>query len=170
MSIVLQRRSSYSLFPSCTDPLPQHSSYKNTGCRLGRRISRSREATDISLCHGGVANDQRRNDMAVNKSLKQPAMVRMIPFKLQASRPSSTSSLPTTTPSISSPITPRKPRPGPVTDLIIVPYTQEDWRAVMEEVKILYLKGQYKHCSMRCQQLLNTKDSVSLMDRSMITI
>lgn len=54
-----------------------------------------------------------------------------------------------------------KPRPGPVTDLTILPYTQEEWKKVMEEVKILYSKGQYKHCSMRCKQILdNIKDPV----------
>jgi len=37
-----------------------------------------------------------------------------------------------------------------------VPYTEEEWKAVMEEVKILYLKGQYKHCSMRCKQILDS--------------
>ncbi|CZR50625.1 uncharacterized protein PAC_00499 [Phialocephala subalpina] len=52
-----------------------------------------------------------------------------------------------------------RPRPGPVTDLTILPYTQDEWKKVTEEVKILYSKGQYKHCSMRCKQILdNIKD------------
>jgi hypothetical protein len=36
-----------------------------------------------------------------------------------------------------------------------VPHTEEEWKTVMEEVKVLYLKGQYKHCSMRCKQVLD---------------
>jgi hypothetical protein len=57
---------------------------------------------------------------------------------------------------------PKRIRPGPVTDLNILPYTQKDWKKVMEEVKILYSKGQYKHCSARCKQILdNIKDPVS---------
>jgi hypothetical protein len=168
MSIILHRRSSYSLFPSSTDPLSENSANKNTGRRSSRRISASREATDIFLYHG----PKRNNDTIESPS----AMGRMIPLKLQASqekRLSSASSQLAAIPSISStnsPSTPRKRRPGPVTDLIIIPYTEEEWKTVMEEVKILYLKGQYKHCSMRCQQLLNNKNSVSFMDRFNATI
>jgi hypothetical protein len=96
-------------------------------------------------------------------------MSRLIPFKLQSSegRSSIEASSPTaTTTSAESDIQSqigRRPRPGPVTELIILPYTHEEWKKVMEEVKILYLKGQYKHCSMRCKQIFNSiKDPVSL--------
>jgi hypothetical protein len=111
---------------------------------------------------------------------------RLIPLKLEATAlpsrmPSSTTTaLPTTT-KISSPSTSpiypssngarpeipsrsssKKSRPAPVTDLTIFPYTTEEWRRVMEEVKILYLKGQYKQCSMRTKQILDgIKDPVS---------
>jgi hypothetical protein len=35
----------------------------------------------------------------------------------------------------------------------------------MEEVKILYLKGQYKQCSMRCKHILDSiKHTVSALD------
>lgn len=111
-------------------------------------------------------------------------MSQLIPLKLQSSvvatrmpssmiktlPPTSTFSSPSTSPvypperpaipSRSSSI--RKERPGPVTDLTIFPYTQKEWKKVMEEVKELYSKGQYKHCSMRCKQILKgIKDPVS---------
>jgi hypothetical protein len=94
-------------------------------------------------------------------------MSRLIPFKLQSSEGRSSieiSLLPATaTKSEIQSKLGRRPRPGPVTELIILPYTQEEWKKVMEEVKILYLKGQYKHCSMRCKQILDSiKDPVSL--------
>lgn len=57
--------------------------------------------------------------------------------------------------------TARRRRQGPVTDLIIRPYTQREWTKVMEEVKHIYTKRQYKQCSARCIQLLdNVKDPV----------
>jgi len=60
------------------------------------------------------------------------------------------------------PPTPRE-RPGPVTDLVIFPEDVEEWAIVMEEVKILYRKRQYKQCSARCTQILeNIKDPVSI--------
>jgi hypothetical protein len=170
----------YSLFPSCPDPLSPTSTDKIIGHSSVRRISRSREATDTLSCHIGEANGDKRNNIIVNSRLKEsPAMGRMIPLKLQLSEQRrSESNLnsypPTITPttpfiSTSSPTTSRKARPGPVTDLIIIPYTQEEWKIVMEEVKILYLKGQYKHCSMRCKQILeNIKDAVSIFNRHVL--
>ncbi|KAH9220445.1 hypothetical protein DL95DRAFT_456594 [Leptodontidium sp. 2 PMI_412] len=98
-------------------------------------------------------------------------MDRLIPLKLEASM-SDTKSPPTSPKSlpllpltevdsvpIPAPLNPAKPtkksRPGPVTDLTILPYTQKEWAAVMEEVRMLYSKGQYKHCAMRCKQILD---------------
>jgi hypothetical protein len=53
-------------------------------------------------------------------------------------------------------------RPGPVTDITIVPYTAVEWFKVMEEVKTLYYKQQYRQCSARCKQILETiRDPVS---------
>ena len=159
MSIIL--RSSYSLFPSCSDPLSQNvSANKNVRRQSSRRISASRQAT---LCDRERANKDEINEALTIVNKKQsPANMssRLIPLKLQKSeenRSQRTSYPPTTIPSISTnpPATPRKQRPGPVTDLIIVPYTEDEWKIVMEEVKILYLKGQYKHCSMRCRQVLD---------------
>jgi hypothetical protein len=49
-----------------------------------------------------------------------------------------------------------RPRPGPVTELTIVPYTAAEWLKVMEEVKTLYYKKQYRQCSARCKQILET--------------
>ncbi|KAG4443729.1 hypothetical protein IFR05_000818 [Cadophora sp. M221] len=98
-------------------------------------------------------------------------MDRLIPLKLEASMsdtkssPTSPKSLPLlplteiASVSIPAPLNPAKPtkksRPGPVTDLTILPYTQKEWAAVMEEVRMLYSKGQYKHCAMRCKQILD---------------
>ena len=60
-------------------------------------------------------------------------------------------------------------RPGPVTDLTIFPYTEREWREIMEEVKILYMKRQYKQCSVRCMQILkNIKDPVGTPNTSHI--
>ncbi|RDL34726.1 uncharacterized protein BP5553_07854 [Venustampulla echinocandica] len=46
-------------------------------------------------------------------------------------------------------------RPSSTAALIVVPDTPAEWKEVMEEVKGLYLKGQYKQCSARCKQILN---------------
>ena len=49
----------------------------------------------------------------------------------------------------------------PVTELLIFPNTQQEYTAVMEEIKKLYEKRQYKQCSARCIQILdNIKDPV----------
>ncbi|KAE8442310.1 hypothetical protein EG329_003510 [Mollisiaceae sp. DMI_Dod_QoI] len=98
-------------------------------------------------------------------------MGRLIPLKLEGapvtksntnlpsptflSKSSSITSFVPPSPSPLSPKSQRRSRPGPVTDLIILPYTEEEWKKVMEEVKNLYTKGQYKHCSMRCKQILD---------------
>ncbi|RDW85062.1 hypothetical protein BP6252_02652 [Coleophoma cylindrospora] len=50
---------------------------------------------------------------------------------------------------------PTPPRPKPVTDLIIMPTTRKEWRSVMDEVRMMYLKRQHKQCSTRCEQVLN---------------
>ncbi|KAK0118823.1 hypothetical protein ONS95_007704 [Cadophora gregata] len=102
---------------------------------------------------------------------KSNNMGRLIPLKLEANmsdtKSSSSSqkappSLPLTelaSVPIPAPLNPSKPskraRPGPVTDLTILPYTQKEWGTVMEEVRLLYSKGQYKHCAMRCKQILD---------------
>jgi len=159
--VLLHHRSSYSLFPTCSDPLSKLPTNGSPARRANRRISDSRQAADKSLCDRGKANDE---DLAI-VSKKAPVMgVRLIPLKLNSyeeNRSQRTSYPSTTTSSSISSISPpapqtRKRRPGPVTDLIIVPHTEEEWKVVMEEVKILYLKGQYKHCSMRCKQILDS--------------
>jgi len=159
MALVLHHRSSYSLFPSCSDSLPKISTNGSPARRSLRRISDSRQAADKSLCDRGKANE---NLAIVSK--KAPVMgVRLIQLKLNSyeGNQSQRTSYPSTASSSISTISPppsqtRKRRPGPVTDLIIVPHTEEEWKVVMEEVKILYLKGQYKHCSMRCKQILDS--------------
>jgi hypothetical protein len=158
--VLLHHRSSYSLFPSCSDPLSKPSANRSFPRRSSRRISDSRQAADKSLCDHGKANDE---DLAI-VSKQSPVMgVRLIPLKLNSyeENQSQRTSYPSTTSPLTSSISPAAPqtprrRPGPVTDLIIVPHTEEEWKVVMKEVKILYLKGQYKHCSMRCKQILDS--------------
>ena len=172
MSIILPS-TRWSLFPSCPDPSLANSANKNlrrlsTRSTHRRTISDFREATDLSLSHAN--REKKRNKAIVDSVSKQsPAMGRLIPFKLQLceedrshlNSPQPKSRTPTIS-SLTSP-TSRKSRPGPVTDLLIIPYTEDEWKSVMEEVKILYLKGQYKQCSRRSKSILeNIKDSVSI--------
>jgi len=152
MSLLLSPRSAYSLFPSCSDPLPKPCADSSPSRRSSRRVILSRHATDRSSGDRSKAN----GDIA-----ESPVRMggRLIPLRLQYEeiQPQSASFSTITNPSVqsTSPATPRKRRPGPVTDLIIVPHTDNEWKVVMEEVKILYLKGQYKHCSTRCKQILD---------------
>lgn len=157
--LLLHHRSSYSLFPSCSDPLPKSFTNNIPSRRSSTRIFDSRQAADKSLCDRRSTNE----DLAIVSQKPSPVMgVRLIPLKLnpyEENRSQGTSyPSKTLTPISTSPTIPqtRKRRPAPVTDLIIVPHTEEEWKAVMEEVKILYLKGQYKHCSMRCKQILDS--------------
>lgn len=55
------------------------------------------------------------------------------------------------------PLPPKSTRPirqSSTATPIIVPDTPEEWKMVLEEVKALYIKGQYKQCSQRCKQVL----------------
>ncbi len=52
------------------------------------------------------------------------------------------------------------------------PTTYQQWKLNLQAVKILYLRGQWKHCAARCCQLLN--EAVSLvsqitLDKSYLT-
>ncbi|KAG0650670.1 hypothetical protein D0Z07_2396 [Hyphodiscus hymeniophilus] len=47
-------------------------------------------------------------------------------------------------------------RPVPGINLTVLPYTELEWRETMDEVKMLYLKRQYKQCSARCIHILNS--------------
>jgi len=167
----IYRPSQYSLFPTCLPLPPANESIANFSC--GRPFSssaREREREPVSKGSPRVTNGDGANNIFVGKILKHSkAMSRLIPFKLQSSEGRSSIEIslpPATTTSAESEIQSklgRRARPGPVTELIILPYTQEEWEKVMEEVKILYLKGQYKHCSMRCKQILDSiKDPVRL--------
>ena len=153
MSLLLSPRSSYSLFPSCSDPLPNPYANNNPSRRWSRRVALSRQATDRSSCDWSKANGDIGGSPVRTGG-------RLIPLRLQSYEEiqHQSASLSTITPPpvpSTSPATSRKRRPGPVTDLIIVPHTDNEWKVVMEEVKILYLKGQYKHCSTRCKQILD---------------
>ncbi|PQE29081.1 hypothetical protein CJF30_00004127 [Rutstroemia sp. NJR-2017a BBW] len=50
----------------------------------------------------------------------------------------------------------QKSRPKPIFDLLLFPYTQEEWRFVMEQVKRLYVDREYKQCAARCKQILDS--------------
>ena len=165
----IYRPSQYSLFPTCLPLPPANESIANFSC--GRPFSSSaREREPAAKGSPRVTNGDGSNNIFVGKILRHSkAMSRLIPFKLQSSEGRSSIEIslpPATTTSAESEIQSklgRRTRPGPVTELIILPYTQEEWEKVMEEVKILYLKGQYKHCSMRCKQILDSiKDPVRL--------
>ncbi|PQE31326.1 hypothetical protein CJF32_00001926 [Rutstroemia sp. NJR-2017a WRK4] len=56
----------------------------------------------------------------------------------------------------------QKSRPKPIFDLLLFPYTQEEWRFVMEQVKRLYVDREYKQCAARCKQILDSiKDPIT---------
>ena len=160
----------------------------NTSRSLRKRHSEGsvrERATKISLrasLSSWNLNIFPNNNSELGISSQQPKqsnnMDRLIPLKLEANMSDTKSSstlqkslplLPLTelaSVPIPAPLNPSKPtkkaRPGPVTDLTIFPYTQKEWAVVMEEVRMLYSKGQYKHCAMRCKQILDgIKDPVS---------
>lgn len=183
-----RRSSQYSLFPNCSSP-PSESNHTNVDSprRQSSESSRtSRKSADLPLRNSPATTNEKSDntiDPVSKQQLKQSdEMVRLIPLKLEAAPvttkshtnpPSSPpflskNSLITsfTLPEEREPASPRlskRPRPGPVTELTILPYTLGEWKTVMEEVKNLYSKGQYKHCSMRCKQILDgIKDPVSI--------
>lgn len=176
---------------SPTPPLPNNpaSSPSNGNIGNSRKLNKRHSegsvrerAANISLRASLSTNDFPTNyDLAsINhqQSKQSNNMDRLIPLKLEASM-SDTKSSPTSQKflpflplaelasiPIPAPLNPSKPtkrsRPGPVTDLTILPYTQKEWATIMEEVRMLYSKGQYKHCAMRCKQILDgIKDPVS---------
>lgn len=177
-----RRSSQYSLFPNCSSPSESDSTNGKSLSRhssVSSRSSRhSRKSTDLPLRdHLTTLNNQSSNLTIQQQSKQFDEMGRLIPLKLDGSPVTkSSTNLPSpifqsksssvTTLISEQPILPKAPkriRPGPVTDLTILPYTETDWKKVMEEVKILYSKGQYKHCSARCKQILdNIKDPVSI--------
>lgn len=176
MSAIRRRSSQYSLFPNCS-PTPEKDSAPNAN--IGNLRKRHSESSVRSLVAHippqapvGVNNVPTNNHEPKQSSI----MARLIPLKLEATTSDTKTSspsdkplplLPTTKPTQRSPAPveykpSKKARPGPVTDLTILPYTQKEWSTVMEEVRVLYSKGQYKHCAMRCKQILEgIKDPVS---------
>lgn len=47
---------------------------------------------------------------------------------------------------------------------IISPRTSEEWKAILEKVKVLYLERSYKRCVSRSTEILNgAKDPVSML-------
>ena len=156
--------SQYSLFPTCPPLPPQNSTNGNIAIFSSQPLPTAvRERAGWPETATNTTRDK-ANNIIVHKLLKHSkAMGRLIPFKLQPVEKElpSPPKAPSPQPQITS-NPQRKPRPGPVTDLTILPYTHEEWKKVMEEIKTLYLKGQHRHCTMRCKQILNAiKDPVS---------
>lgn len=147
----------------------------------------SRKSGDLPLRELSNTPNESSNFTGKRKSKSPDKMVQLIPLKLDKS--------PVTKPvaELESPIFParssslaafllpeeqlpppppplraaKRNRPGPVTELTILPYSRQDWEKVMEEVKLSYARGQYKHCSARCKQVLtNIKDPVRLYFQS----
>ncbi|TAQ89719.1 hypothetical protein B7494_g1958 [Chlorociboria aeruginascens] len=88
-------------------------------------------------------------------------MGRLIPLLLQpqlASDPLPTFQASLSTNSTTPPNVPPKSilRPVPVTALILLPYTRQEWKKVMEAIKSLYLGRKYRDCSARCIQILDS--------------
>ncbi|KAK2626732.1 hypothetical protein QTJ16_003907 [Diplocarpon rosae] len=165
--------SHYTLFPNC-NATPEKESLANAAIRssLRQRSSegsvRSAAANILPLAPAPllvVSSKPKANDSVPTITPTIHKIDRLIPFKLEASlseaKFSSSASAEKPRPlTLKRPKTPSPPplkrvRPGPVTSLIIQPYSQKEWSSVMEEVRLLYSKGQYKHCAMRCKQILS---------------
>ncbi|CZT03067.1 uncharacterized protein RCO7_06083 [Rhynchosporium graminicola] len=145
--------------------------------RAQANINKSLRAASLSTSDFAT-NENNNNTNKFHLAINHPqanqtanTMDRLIPLKLEAimsdTKSSSTSQksfplLPLAhlgAVQIPAPLNPAQPskriRPGPVTDRTILPYSPAEWAAVMEEVRMLHAKGQYKHCAMRCKQLLD---------------
>lgn len=117
----------------------------------------------------GFANDSDTIPLS-SWETNQNNMGRLIPLRLGSlgsfpDKKATMMDISSTTTIAAPPIPPKSPsrqrRPGPVTDLTIFPYTQEEWINVMAEIKTLYMKRQYKQSSTRCMQILDSiKDPV----------
>ncbi|TGO40176.1 hypothetical protein BHYA_0041g00430 [Botrytis hyacinthi] len=87
-------------------------------------------------------------------------MGEMIHLKLQPAEGNSTTSTSSKT-STSSSIKPttKKQRPKSIRSIwsrLASPYTLDDWKAIMDEVKKLYLTRQYELCAAQCKKVLNS--------------
>lgn len=169
----------------CASPALAISGRKAASKRSGKEKNRRHSTNGFSTID---SKSPSTNNSIVRRAVEQlkrstsTNMNRLIPLKLEVcvkSRMSlpPTGALPTTImespstspiyppperPSIPSRISSKKTRrAAPVTDLIIIPYTQEEWRNVMDEVRTLYRTGKYKQCSARAVQILDgIKDPV----------
>ncbi|KAL3419015.1 hypothetical protein PVAG01_09236 [Phlyctema vagabunda] len=56
---------------------------------------------------------------------------------------------------------PTPPRLKQLTDFLAMPYTQQEWKLVMGEVRTLYFKHNYRQCSARCIQLLESIEDLN---------
>ncbi|KAA8574014.1 hypothetical protein EYC84_005550 [Monilinia fructicola] len=75
--------------------------------------------------------------------------------------PTSSTTITSTPSSIILPSKTQRQRPrsrpiSPVWDRLIFPYTLEDWKVIMDEIKKLYLSRQYQQCTARCIQILDS--------------
>ncbi|PBP27381.1 hypothetical protein BUE80_DR001567 [Diplocarpon rosae] len=174
--------SHYTLFPNCNST-PEKESLANAAIRsnLRQRCSegsvRSAAANILPITPAPlrvVSSKPKANDFVPTITPTTQKIDRLIPFKLEASisefKFSSSSSSEKPRPlTLKRPKTPSPPphkrvRPGPVTSLIIQPYSQQEWSSVMEEIRLLYSKGQYKHCAMRCKQILSGMNDPESLD------
>ncbi|KAF7887224.1 uncharacterized protein EAF02_003871 [Botrytis sinoallii] len=87
-------------------------------------------------------------------------MGEMIHLKLQpveGNSTTSTRSITSTSSSIKS--TTKKQRPQSIRSIwsrLVFPYTLDDWKVIMDEVKKLYLTRQYEQCAAQCTKVLNS--------------
>ncbi|KAF7931873.1 uncharacterized protein EAE98_004609 [Botrytis deweyae] len=87
-------------------------------------------------------------------------MGEMIHLKLQpveGNSTTSTRSITSTSSSIKS--TTKKQRPKSIRSIwsrLVFPYTLDDWKVIMDEVKKLYLTRQYEQCAAQCTKVLNS--------------
>ncbi|TGO56302.1 hypothetical protein BOTNAR_0226g00150 [Botryotinia narcissicola] len=87
-------------------------------------------------------------------------MGEMIHLKLQLVEGNSTTSTSSKTSTSSSiKLTTKKQRPKSIRSIwsrLASPYTLDDWKVIMDEVKKLYLTRQYEQCSAQCTKVLNS--------------
>ncbi|EKD19199.1 uncharacterized protein L3040_009361 [Drepanopeziza brunnea f. sp. 'multigermtubi'] len=166
-----RRSSQYSLFPICS-PVPEDEMLEDPtpDTNVVGILKNHRSESPVWILANSAAPVVKTNDFqsTTNKNLpassaraeKDPShdMARLIPLRLKATlaSPALDKPLPLLPARRKSPPPPaqKKSRPGSVTNLKLLPYTPREWSAVMEEVKGLYSKGQYKRCTMRCKQIL----------------
>jgi hypothetical protein len=140
----------------------QFISFGTGTCRdipVTRRVTASTLQTTIprtiSLCPCTTSNSNNMGRL-IPLVLQPPSDIRRSIISLTSTLTAAT--VPLSVPDKS----PKRNRLIPITELMILPYTKEEWTKVMEEVKYLFLRRQYNQCSAQCIQILDDiKDPVS---------